>query len=492
MDTKIRRSIEFSIFGRDYRYAGASPQVWRLRLNRNHALLGAGIAFGVAVFSAFMPADDAAALRSDASFTTPDQSTEFAIALPQAPVDTNFSDTPATPASAPAAILDQVHSPAVVEASSSESGLRWKTVQVKNGDTLAGIAKRVGLSPQDLHQIVTLSADTKRLAKIFPGDNLEFGFDGQDAIQKLRYAYSNTDTLEVQRVESGFSSEITHVPLTREQRFAAGTITSSLFLAAQDAGLSDRLTMEFAGVFGWDVDFALDIREGDSFAVLYEELYKDGERVSDGNIIAAEFINRGETFRAVRYTPEDGRTDYFTPDGHSLRKTFLRTPVEFSRISSGFSLGRKHPILNRIRAHKGVDYAAPTGTPVRATGDGKVVTRGITGGYGKTIVLQHGSQYSTLYAHLSSYARGVANGSRVRQGQVIGYVGQTGLATGPHLHYEFRVNGAHRNPLKVKFPDAEPLAKQHMAAFTAHANPLLAALDGYKATKVALDSTRQQ
>ena len=247
--------------------------------------------------------------------------------------------------------------------------------------------------------------------------------------------------------------------------------------------------MELAGIFGWDIDFALDIRQGDSFAVIYEEVFLDGEKVRDGDIIAATFSNRGESYQAIRYTDASNHTDYYSPDGHSMRKAFLRTPVEFSRISSRFSLGRKHPILNTIRAHKGVDYAAPRGTPIKATGDGKVIYRGVKGGYGNVVIIQHGSSYSTLYGHMSRFARGVHSGSHVKQGQIIGYVGSSGLATGPHLHYEFRINGVHRNPLTVKLPDAQPLPKQYMADFQMHANQLVASLDLLSKTNVALASS---
>jgi murein DD-endopeptidase MepM/ murein hydrolase activator NlpD len=244
--------------------------------------------------------------------------------------------------------------------------------------------------------------------------------------------------------------------------------------------------MELAGIFGWDIDFALDIREGDQFAVLYEGLYLDGERIGTGNILAAEFTNQGKLYRAVRYTDARGHTDYYAPDGHSMRKTFLRTPVSFTRISSRFNSGRKHPILNRIRAHKGVDYAAATGTPVKATGNGKIVLRGKKGGYGNTVVIQHGSSYSTLYAHLNNFARGKTVGSRVQQGEIIGYVGSTGLATGPHLHYEFRVNGVHRNPLTVKLPDAAPLPKKFREDFKLATENLIAQLELAKTQTVAL------
>jgi murein DD-endopeptidase MepM/ murein hydrolase activator NlpD len=237
------------------------------------------------------------------------------------------------------------------------------------------------------------------------------------------------------------------------------------------------MIMELAAIFGWDIDFALDIRRGDHFTVVYQEYYLEGKKVRDGDILAAEFTNQGKSYRAIRYVDADGNAGFYTPEGLSLRKAFLRTPVKFSRISSRFTLHRKHPILNRIRAHKGVDYAAPRGTPIRATGDGKVVFRGRKGGYGRTIVIQHGSKYSTLYGHMSRYNGKVKLGRRVRQGQVIGYVGSSGLATGPHLHYEFRIDGVHRNPLTVKLPVAEPIAKRYRDDFQKLATPLIAQLE---------------
>jgi len=256
-----------------------------------------------------------------------------------------------------------------------------------------------------------------------------------------------------------------HLIETREAH-ASGKIKSSLFLAAQDAGISQNVIMELANIFGWDIDFALDIRKGDSFTVLYEELYRNGEKISDGKILAAEFINDGKAYRAVRYTnPQTNRSEYFTPDGKSMRKAFLRSPVDFTRISSRFTVNRYHPILHKFRSHKGVDYAAKRGTPVHAAGDGKVIFKGKKGGYGKVMIVQHGSKYTTLYAHLKTYNRKLRVGSKVKQGQTIAYVGSSGLATGPHLHYEFRVNGTHRNPLTVRLPVSSPVPKRYMADF---------------------------
>jgi murein DD-endopeptidase MepM/ murein hydrolase activator NlpD len=214
-------------------------------------------------------------------------------------------------------------------------------------------------------------------------------------------------------------------------------------------------------------------------------LYLDGEKIGEGDILAATFINQGKIFRAVRYTNESGIAEYYSPDGRNMHKAFLRTPVEYTRISSGFSLGRMHPILNRIRAHKGVDYAAPIGTPVKATGNGKVIFRGKKGGYGNVIIVQHGNRYSTLYGHLSRFKDGLGIGSRVGQGQVIGYVGMTGLATGPHLHYEFRIDDVHRDPLTVKLPGAEPLNNENLADFKQKSATLIGMLEAILSVQVA-------
>src|SRR5690606_8999658 len=267
--------------------------------------------------------------------------------------------------------------------------------------------------------------------------------------------------------------------------YAYGQIESSLFLAAKRAGLSHNLTMDLANVFGYDIDFAMDIRKGDSFEVVYEEKTIDGERVGTGNILAARFTNRGKNYTAVRYTNKQGNTSYYTADGNSLRKAFIRTPVDFARISSRFSAGRKHPILNKIRAHKGVDYAAPRGTPIKAAGDGRIELAGRRGGYGNTVIIQHGNRYKTLYGHMQGFAKGIKTGSPVKQGQIIGYIGTTGLSTGPHLHYEFQVNGVHVDPLSQKVPMADPIAKNERQRFLQQSQPLIARMDQEKATLLA-------
>lgn len=366
-----------------------------------------------------------------------------------------------------------------------EKLIDWQEWTVKRGDNLAIMAKRNGVNPTEVHYLMQSGKAAKALKRIFPKQTIQVHASEAGEILELQYDIKDTERLVVKRntdTSNGlFNTEIVDRPYDIQTAFAQGTIEDSLFLAGMKAGISDRLTMELAGIFGWDIDFVQDIRVGDKFSLLFEERYRDGERLSgsksEGAILAAEFVNNGRTVRAIRYEMPDGRVDYFTPDGKSLRKAFIRNPVDFARISSKFNLKRKHPILNRIRAHKGVDYAAPTGTPIRSAGDGKVVFRGKKGGYGNTVIIQHGSRYSTLYAHMSKYARGSNQGKRVRQGQVIGYIGKSGLATGPHLHYEFRVNGVHRNPLTVKHPSVQPIPKKEMAKFKAATADIIAQLD---------------
>ena len=352
----------------------------------------------------------------------------------------------------------------------------WHIVTVKKGDSLAKIFDRMDISPRALHEIISIDDTTKQLKRITPGDEILFKFDGGD-FTELKYDLSLTETLAITKIEDTYQADIIHTELISEVREVHGVIDSSLFIAAQSAGLSDNLTMQLIELYGWDIDFALDIRKGDEFYVIYEERFKNGEKVKDGPILAAHFVNQGNHINAVRYVHADGHSDYYSETGHNMRKAFLRTPVNFTRISSRFNLRRKHPVLNKIRAHRGVDYAAPPGTVVKATGDGIVTLAGNKGGYGRTVVLKHGEKYSTLYAHLSKYARGIKHGVRVKQGQTVGYVGMTGLATGPHLHYEFRINNVHRNPLTVKLPKALKIPDAIMNDFREQTRPLFAQLD---------------
>ncbi len=365
----------------------------------------------------------------------------------------------------------------------------WQKVEVKKGESLSIIFERLGLSPTVLFQIMSLGESTRVLKELMPGQSLHFLIEGKK-LQALRFESNLTTTLEIVKQEAGFSSNIIISPLDKRTNESHGTIDSSLFIAGQKAGLSDNLIMQLVSIFGWDIDFALDIRKGDQFNVIYEEHYKDATKVGEGPILAAEFVNRKQSYRAVRYISPEGETNYFSQDGISMRKAFLRTPLKFSRISSGFNLRRKHPVLNRIRAHKGVDYAAPTGTPIKATGDGTVLLAGKKGGYGNTVILKHGGTRSSLYAHMSRFSRNIKKWKRVKQGQIIGYVGKSGLATGPHLHYEFRVNGVHRNPLTVKLPKASSVPAKYLVDFKRQTATLLARLDGASTTKIATQNSK--
>lgn len=348
----------------------------------------------------------------------------------------------------------------------------WQDIQVKSGDTLAKLLRNHGVSAADIHQLVTSSNEAKSLANIRPGDTLRFAVGDGNQLVALQQQLSRVETVTAERIDDNWQLTRVAREYDRQVKYAEAIIDDSLFLAGQQAGMTDNLTMQLANIFGWDIDFVMDIRKGDHFRLLYEELFLDGEKVGDGNILMAEFWNQGRHVTAFRYATKSGDIDYLDLKGDSLRKEFIRSPVSFTRISSRFSTGRYHPVLHKVRAHKGIDYAAPRGTPVKAAGDGKVIHAGNKGGYGRTVIVQHGQSYTTLYAHLNGYAKGIRTGKRVRQGDVIGYVGSSGLATGPHLHYEFRLNGVHRNPLTVPLPKARGIPDNERKEFLVHANKL--------------------
>ena len=366
----------------------------------------------------------------------------------------------------------------IIDDANSLTPKQWREFKVKSGDSLAQLFRRAEIKPQQLDELMKSGKAVKTLSKIFPKDIIRVLSDDNGVLQALRYDIDHKSYLMVEREQGALVAKTYNHEIETRQTHASGVIDSSLFFAGENAGISDNIIMELANIFGWDIDFALDIRKGDNFTVLYEELYRDGEKISDGKILAADFVNDGRIYRAVRYkNPQTSENEYYTPDGKSMRKAFIRSPVHFSRISSGFNLKRKHPILLNKRPHRGVDYAAKRGTPIFAAGDGKVIFKGKKGGYGKVMILKHGTKYTTLYAHLKTYNRKLKTGSRVKQGQTIAYVGSTGLATGPHLHYEFRVNGVHRNPLTVRLPASNPVPKRYLADFDLVTAPVIAQLD---------------
>ena len=383
--------------------------------------------------------------------------------------------------------LPALASDAEISRNNQENQPVWYETTVKDGDTLAMVFDRAKVSAQSLHNLLESQPrkTRRKLTHLIPGQFVALKSDAQGSLSELVYKQDILTTVRFEKQSNGdFTHQVSKRDYERRTTHARTSIRSSLFEAAQSAGLSQSLTMDMAHIFGWDIDFALDIREGDEFTVLYEELFLDGKKVRDGNILAAEFINQNREVKALRYTNHKGHSDYYSPDGHSMRKAFLRTPVDFTRISSRYGK-RRHPTLNKIRKHKGVDYAASRGTPIKASGDGKVIWKGQKGGYGRTVIIKHGSRYSTLYAHMNSYNRSIRPGRKVRQGQIIGYVGSSGRATGPHLHYEFRVNGVHRNPLTVRLPQAAPIPKKYREDFTLQTRAFLAQLEQLTAPLVA-------
>lgn len=354
---------------------------------------------------------------------------------------------------------------------------KWDMDKIKQGDTLAQLFSRQKLSSQTLHAL-TQSEHGKSLGQLNIGDKVGFHIEN-DILVGFRLEKSLFESYEFAFSGDAYQSQHIIIEPDVVETFTQGTISSSLFESALDAGMDNNTTMKLATIFGWDVDFALDIRNGDSFSLIYEEKYLEGKKVGNGDILIARFENQGNVYTAVRYEDKKGYTQYYTPKGLSMRKAFLRSPVDFTRISSRFNLKRKHPILHKIRAHKGVDYAARRGTPIKAAGDGKVIFAGRKGGYGKVLILQHGTSYTTLYAHLKAFRRGVRVGKKVKQGQTVAYVGSSGLASGPHLHYEFRVNGRHRDPLKVRLPHAKPIAPTQKEHFLHYAQVMLMRLESH-------------
>jgi murein DD-endopeptidase MepM/ murein hydrolase activator NlpD len=365
----------------------------------------------------------------------------------------------------------------------------WKDIPVTSGDNLSLLFQRVGLNDSDVYHIVNRAKGGKSLKRIYPGQSLGFVLDESGELLALRHIKSPLTSTVYRRSGSGYTVEVVERQPEIHRNFAHATIDSSLFLAGQDAGMSQNLIMEMANIFGGVIDFVLDPREGDTFHVLYEELYLDGEKYRDGNILAAEFINRGKSYTAFRYIGEKGRAGYFAQDGVSMRKAFLLAPVDFTRISSNFKPRRLHPIYKTRRPHRGTDHAAPRGTPVYAAGDGRVVDAGYTRANGNYIVLQHGEAYTTKYLHL--HKKRVKKGQRVEQHQVIGTVGSTGAATGPHLHYEFLVSGVHRNPRTIhkKLPKAKSLAAAEMPRFQEQTRGFQMQLASIRQLQLALNQT---
>ena len=362
----------------------------------------------------------------------------------------------------------------------------WQNFEIKSGDNLSNIFAKVGLSDQDLFRVLNSNKEAEILNNIYPGYQLDFLIPNEGRLEKLRVLKSPLEGYLFTRENNNFKVEEIEKTAQLRPAFKVGEITDSLFMAGQREKIPAAHLMEMANIFGGVIDFILDPRIGDQFSILYDEQYLDGEFIGNGEILATTFINQDKTFTAVRYINELGEAGYYSPEGESMRKAFLRNPLDVFRISSNFNPRRRHPILNTIRAHKGTDYAAPTGTPIRATSDGRITRASRYGSFGNLVIIQHAGSFETKYAHLSRFGRGISRGDRVRQGDIIGYVGATGGATGPHLHYEFLVNGVHQNPRTIldKLPKAESIALNEMDRFKNQTEKLLKQFKEYNDSRM--------
>lgn len=359
----------------------------------------------------------------------------------------------------------------------------WEEVVVKPGDSLSAIFARAKLTPQDLHEVLSTAPKSVALNKVRPGQRVSFQIADSGKLKALSLELDKINSLLFERGVTGFeTSEISKTPDVRT-RVASATITSSLYKAADEAGVDESIIMEMASIFGGVIDFVYDVRKNDHFIVIYEELFLHGEYVGSGQILAAQYFNQGKSYEAYRFINDEGFVDYFSETGESMRKAFLRAPLDFTRISSGFNPNRLHPVFKTARPHRGIDYAAPRGTPVYAAGDGRVTESGYSKANGNYVFIKHGEAYMTKYLHL--HKRAVSKSERVRQREIIGWVGSTGYATGPHLHYEFLVNGVHRNPATIvkKLPPPTRVSQQDMSEFHQQISSLQLQLKTYAAQR---------
>ncbi|MES2547593.1 MAG: M23 family metallopeptidase [Pseudomonadota bacterium] len=354
----------------------------------------------------------------------------------------------------------------------------WQIDQVRRDDTLASIFRRMGIRDEDAMKFLMLSPDARAMNnQLIPGHTLEIKTNLDGRLLHLEYEVDHETILVAGLTPSGYQVATQKLILQNHQVLKSAIIVDSLFSATDDAGIPDQIALQIADIFSSEIDFHDDLRPGDYFNVVYEAFYNAGEMMKLGNVLAVEFVNQGKKYQAVHFGDAEGKFAYYTPEGKSLHKSFLRSPLEFTRISSSFSAGRFHPILNRIKAHRGVDMAAPTGTRIKASGNGVVDFVGRKGGYGNVIVLKHENGISTVYGHLSRFTPGLRRGMQVAQGDIIGFVGMTGLATGPHLHYEFLLNKVHRDPMTVALPTSVPLEGKYKKEFDALSLNLMAQIE---------------
>lgn len=361
----------------------------------------------------------------------------------------------------------------------------WRNERIQRGETVAELLRRLNVDDPAASDYLRQNKSAASLRQLGINRDVQAETSSDGSLLALRYLNNEGNQVVVSRVGKDFKTDIQSAQIEQRTFVRTGEIKTSLFAATDEAGLPDPAANQLAEIFGGDIDFHRDLRKGDKFSVIYEMTYINGDAARTGRILAAEFINQGRTYRAVYFQTTNFSGDYYSPDGKSMRKAFLRSPIEFSRVSSGFSHSRFHPVLNKWRAHKGVDYASPIGTKIRATSDGVVTFVGKQGGYGNVVMLNHQGNFQTVYGHMSRFAAGIRKGQRISQGEVIGYVGMSGLASGPHLHYEFKVGGVQRDPLKVALPDGKPISEVQKTVFVETTRELHTRLTLLRNTRVA-------
>ena len=381
-------------------------------------------------------------------------------------------------------VIEEITLPATTAVAGNATSF-WRSERIQRGDTVAEVLRRLNVEDQAASEFLRKNKSAEGLRQLPAGKEVQAETDANGALLALRYMGSDGNQVIIEKNDNSFKARTLAALVEKRIQIRTGEITSNLFAATDEVGLPDPAANQLSEIFGGDIDFHRDLRKGDKFTVIYEMNYINGEPARTGRILSAEFINHGHAFRAAYFQTTEFTGDYYSPEGKSMRKAFLRSPIEFSRVSSGFSKSRFHPLLNKWRAHKGVDYAAPMGTKVKVTSDGVVSFVGKQGGYGNVVMVSHQGRFTTVYGHLSRFASGIKKGQKLGQGQLIGYVGMTGLASGPHLHYEFKLNGVQRDPLKVALPDGKPINEAQKIAFVDSTRDLFAQLDTLRNTHVA-------
>ncbi|MBI3222051.1 MAG: M23 family metallopeptidase [Nitrosomonadales bacterium] len=381
--------------------------------------------------------------------------------------------------------IEEIALPKVAANSAAVAASFWRNERMQRGDTVAELLQRLNIQDSTAIDYLRTAAEAESFRKLGIGKEVQAETDAAGGLISLRYLGDNGAQTVIEKKGDGYATRTQAAQLEKRLFVRTGEIKTSLYAATDAAGMPEAAANRLTEIFSGDIDFHHDLRRGDKFTVVYEMTYSNGELIDAGRIQAAEFINQGHAYRAVYFQGDTPNGDYYTPEGKSVRKAFLRSPIEFSRVSSGFSNSRLHPVLNTWRAHKGVDFAAPIGTKVKVTSDGVVSMVGKQGGYGNVVMVNHQGRFTTVYGHLSAYAKGLHKGQRVAQGEVIGYVGMTGLASGPHLHYEFRIDGQQRDPLRVALPDAQPVSAANKVAFQSLADSFVARLNLLRNTNLA-------